>query len=177
MSVIALAAAQTTPPTGRSGFNARPLIMQCFYEGRWFPAGTIISAGRSVNWCYGTYCDTDGNVKHWDNYHCPLPDQKNPQPLFPNIQQTTTTTTTPMPPTTRPPSFWFPTTQSPFSNMGCFYQGNLYWPGQDIFNTRRGPRCFGAYCDWNSKVQHWTDECRYTMPPVQHQVNTPVDRT
>lgn len=178
LCVITLVSGQTTPSP--SSFQSRkngPIIMQCFYEGRWFPAGTIISAGRSVNWCYGTYCDIDGVVKHWDNYNCPLPDQNNPQPPFPNIQQTTTTTTTPLPPTTAQPSFWFPTTQTAFSNLGCFYEGRFYWAGRDIYNKKRGPRCMGAYCDWNSRIQVWQDDCRFTMPPSPHQVNTPIDRT
>lgn len=178
---FALVDCQNAPSLGGANTrrNVGPLITQCFYEGRWFPAGSIISAGRSVNWCYGTYCDTDGTVRHWDDYNCPRPGQNNPQPPFPNFQQpqtTTTTTTTPAPPTTQ--GFWFPTTQSSFANMGCFYQGRFYWPGTDIYNNRRGRRCSGAYCDWNSQVQHWSDDCRYSMmTPPSHQVNTPIDRT
>ena len=175
---ITLVYGQTTPRPGQfsaqHSHNAGPIIMQCFYEGRWFPAGTIISAGRSVSWCYGTYCDIDGTVKHWDDFNCR---QSNSLP-FPNVQQATTPTTTPQPPpTTQQPSYWYPTTQSSFASMGCFYEGRFYWAGADIYNRRRGPTCLGAYCDWNSQVQVWQDDCRYTMPPPQQPANTPIDRT
>lgn len=161
--------------------NVPPVIKQCFYETRWFPAGSIISAGRSGDWCFGSYCDIDGHVKHWDDFNCPPPDRNNPNPPFPNLnklqKQTTTVRPTPaptlLPPTARPtapPTFWFQTTTlAPFNfnfdQMGCFYRGEFYWAGQDIENKRRGRRCMGTYCDFNGVLRHWQDDCRFTVPP------------
>lgn len=164
--------------------NVPPVIKQCFYESRWFPAGTIISAGRSGDWCFGSYCDIDGHVKHWDDYKCPPSDNANPPfPDLNKLRQQTTTTVRPTqpqsvaPPTPRftaPPSFWVQTTtMQPFNfnfnfnfdQMGCFYRGQFYWAGQDIENRRRGRRCMGTYCDFNGVLQHWSDDCRFTVPP------------
>ncbi|XP_045206812.1 uncharacterized protein LOC123559058 [Mercenaria mercenaria] len=166
--------------------NVPPIIKQCFYEGRWFPAGTIVNAGRTGDWCFGSYCDIDGLIKHWDDYNCPPPDKNNPNPPFPDLKKlqqqkqttttTTTTTTTPRPtrpptiaPRTAPAGFWFPTTTQPFNfnfdQMGCFYRGEFYWAGQDIVNRRRGRMCMGTYCDFNGVLRHWRDDCRYTLPP------------
>lgn len=176
---------QRSNNNGSQKRNVRTLITQCFHEGRWFPAGTIISAGRSMDWCYGSFCDINGKVKHWDDYNCPPPSNSKPHPPFPNIlflskqkrTTITTTTTTPPPPQTKPvtdpqptalPAFWFPTTTTApfgdsFSNLGCFYHGEFYWAGQDVVNRRRGRRCFGTYCDFNAMIQHWQDDCRYVM--------------
>lgn len=82
-------------------------------------------------------------------------------PLFPPEQ-----ITAPPPPTTQSSSF--------FDIPGCWYRDRFFWPGSDIFNTRNGNRCMGAYCDWKSQVQHWEDSCGVTIPPPPR---PRVDRT
>ena len=61
-----------------------------------------------------------------------------------------------------------------FDSFGCWYEGRFYWPGSDIYNERRGFQCAGAYCDWQSNVQTWTDNCRATVRPPPRR---PIDRT
>ena len=175
----------------------------CQTAGQWYPAGSIINMGRSDNWCYGSYCAIDGTVKYWDDYNCPLPTAQNPRPEIPenvkneinqikspqtgvsqnqpssgkqqNLFQTQMFGAKPLfPPEqiTPPP---LPTTEANFfDSYGCWYRGRFFWPGTDIYNTRNGFRCVGAYCDWQSKVQHWEDTCRATVPPPPRR---PVDRT
>lgn len=188
---LAVSVAGVPAPVSRSNTSRRvtlsppnipPIVKQCFYEGRWFPAGSIIKAGRSGDWCFGSYCDLDGKVKHWDDYTCPPPDKNNPHPPFPDLnkikQQTTTTAphthapiTIPATPTQKAlPPLWFQTTTMQpfdfnFNEMGCYYRGQYFWAGDDIENKRRGRRCMGVYCDWNGVIQKWNDDCGYTVPP------------
>ncbi|KAL4230776.1 hypothetical protein ACF0H5_011151 [Mactra antiquata] len=49
---------------------------------------------------------------------------------------------------------------------GCFVNGRHYAPGTDIENHRDFGRCYGTYCDFNSKVVSWNDRCRATMSPI-----------
>ena len=70
-----------------------------------------------------------------------------------------------------------PTTEPPLKlfNMNvCWYRDRFFWPGADIFNTRNGNTCRGAYCDWNAKVQHWEDTCTATVAPPPRRR---IDRT
>lgn len=55
--------------------------------------------------------------------------------------------------------------------MGCFVNGRHYAPGTDIENHRDYGRCYGSYCDFNSKVVHWNDRCR-AMPQMSQPTQT-----
>lgn len=122
---------QTISPTSSHG-------KRCFYEGKYYEPLTEISNGRSGDWCYGSYCNHEGKITHWDDFNCPL------------------TITPPPAPTTKPPA----------SDAGCIYQGVWYSPGADIDNYAMYGMCYGTYCDWTSHVVHWEDSCYATVPTV-----------
>ena len=121
----------TKPPTSKG----------CYYKKMWYSPLTEISKGQSGDWCYGTYCNHEGVVVHWDDHRC-----------IQNIQETT-------------PLFTAPPTTVVNPELGCFYKGRWYDPGQDILNSRNMDTCYGSYCDYNSKVVHWEDKCYATVPP------------
>ncbi|KAH3839527.1 hypothetical protein DPMN_112959 [Dreissena polymorpha] len=144
--------ALATGPT--SQLDAKQLPAQCFYEGRWFPANSIINVGRSYTWCYGTFCSASGQVQHWDNYNCPLPDRFNPQPPFPVYQPPATSV--PIQTSRRGKS------DSLYQNhpaYGCYFRRKVYSPGTDILNRKIGQYCLGIYCDWHSNIRTWRDSC------------------
>lgn len=55
----------------------------CLHDNQLYPPGSIINMGRSDNWCYGSYCAKAKQVKHWDDYNCPMPSRDNPSPQIP----------------------------------------------------------------------------------------------
>ena len=111
---------------------------RCFHEGRYHEPLTEISNGRSGDWCYGTYCNHEGKIVHWDDLNCPL-------------------TITPTPAPTKPPQP---------SNAGCIYYGVWYAAGADIDNYVMDGKCHGTYCDWTSHIVHWEDSCYATVPTI-----------
>lgn len=56
-------------------------------------------------------------------------------------------------------------TSGGFSGMGCLHNGRWYAPGADIQNRKDFGRCYGSYCDYNSKVVQWNDRCTGTISP------------
>ena len=111
---------------------------QCYHEGRYHPPSTEISNGRSGDWCYGTYCNHEGKLVHWDDYNCPGTKAQEPTP-------------------TEPPKP---------SDAGCMYYGIWYPAGSDIENYAVHGECHGTYCDWTSNIIHWKDACYATVPNI-----------
>lgn len=116
----------------------------CDFEGQRYPLNSEIYKGedRASNWCYGAYCDTEGEIIYWDDFNC-----------FP--------TTTPSP--TTPPST--PTT-IPF---GCMYNGEFFPPGTEIERgeDRASNWCYGTICDDDGQILHWDNfDCFPTTTPT-----------
>ena len=91
------------------------------------------------DWCYGSYCDYDGYVYHWDKWNC--------------HHSTTSAPTTPLPTTT---------TRRP----GCFFDGKYYEPGSDINRgaDRGSDWCYGSFCDENGNIVQWDNFHCFTTP-------------
>lgn len=72
------------PPTNPPG---------CQVNGQFFAPGSEISRGedREANWCFGTFCDDEGNVLHWDNFYC-YPTTTPPSTTEPSTTPQTATT-------------------------------------------------------------------------------------
>ena len=89
----------TTPPTTLPPTTAPTTMLPgCLHQGKWYPQGKEISRGSDgIGWCYGAFCDEDGDVIMWDDFDC------GPSST---------------PPTTLPPTT-APTTMPP----GCLHQG------------------------------------------------------
>jgi len=155
LSVVAGSPTPTDKPAA-----ATSKVAQCFYGGSWYKAGTIISAGRSFDWCYGSYCDNNGVVQYWDDFSCPNSGDTKTKSPFSSLSSSTST---PSPATVEASR----TQLAPSAiTFGCSYQGRRYQPGEDIFKKKRGRYCFGAYCDWLSKIQTWDMLCEQITPPT-----------
>ncbi|XP_053374795.1 uncharacterized protein LOC128547097 [Mercenaria mercenaria] len=59
---------RTTPPTTIPPTT----IPGCLYNGKYYSLGSTIDKGYDPdsNWCYGTYCDTNGQILHGDDFNC-----------------------------------------------------------------------------------------------------------
>ena len=93
---------------------------------------------ESSNWCYGTYCDQNGNVINWDNFKC----------------KSTTVTPTTTPITTVPTQF------------GCYDDnGKFFNPGEKMSEgyDESSNWCYGTYCDQGGNVINWDNfKCKST---------------
>lgn len=132
------------PPPPQPTTQPRPIIQDCFWEGKYYRPGTDIVRGQHDRWCYVTYCDSQGNIQFWDDYNCP-----------PNSMKPTSGHSagrpgggppTPQPPTA-PPS------------VGCNFEGRYYDVNQEISSHKVGDRCYGTYCSHDSQVIQWDDWC------------------
>lgn len=166
----------------------------CYYKGQFYEPLMEIEKGQTGSWCYGTYCNHEGTVIHWDDHKC----------------STTPTTTEPIKPTqpvaeqagmadiinTARAAGMSMADLNRFASMigmsgssnagtsamgidamgpnnignansgqGCFHNGQWYAPGADIENLRDYGRCYGSYCDYNSNIVHWNNRCTATVPP------------
>ena len=147
----------TTPATTPPPMLTTPL--GCFYNGDWYPPGSEVSRGQDgYGWCFGTYCDYNGQLVPWDDWNC----------------GTTTeppTTIQPIPPTTELPEH---------ADNGCFYNGKWYPPGSDVSRGHDGYGwCFGTYCGYNRQLVAWDDfDCGTTTePPTTIQPIPPTTRS
>ena len=135
----------TTPPTTLPPTTAPTTVPPgCLHQGKWYPQGKEISRGSDgTGWCYGAFCDEDGDVIMWDDFDCGP-------------------STTP-PPTTLPPTT-APTTMPP----GCLHQGKWYSPGVEIYRKSNGNGwCYGAVCGAHGQVQPWDDwNCAEKQDPT-----------
>lgn len=114
----------------------------CLQNGIWYPPSSEISRESDGNgWCYGKYCDHNGQVVAWDDWNC----------------GTVTTTETPSP--TPTPS----TTTTP---LGCLQNGVWYPAGSEISRGSDGEGwCYGEYCTHDGKLQLWDDfNCKTSLP-------------
>ena len=112
----------------------------CLQNGIWYPIGSDISSGSDGNgWCYGEYCDQNGQIVAWDNWNCGTS----------TTAETTTHTTTPTP-----------------TSLGCIQNGIWYPAGSDISSGSDGEGwCYGEYCTHDGKLQLWDDfNCTTTQP-------------
>ena len=110
----------------------------CYYLGELYPANHVISEYNGVYWCFGVYCNANGQVVYWSDSEC-----------FP--------TTSPPPPTTEPPSTTTPTPPPSTTPFGCFYNGEYFPPGREISRGQdRGSNwCFGMYCGEDGQILAW----------------------
>ena len=116
------------PPT-----TTPPMPPGCQYNGQYYPPNSEINKGedRQSNWCYGAFCDGQGQVLHWDDFNC-----------FPTTTLPTTTAPTTTPPTTPPP--------------GCYFHGKYYPLGKISRGQDRGSNwCWGYICGEDGHIIAW----------------------
>lgn len=121
---------RTTPPhttfsptSGQTTPTVPPQPQGCEYEGKFYPPGAEISRGSDGHgWCYGLYCNYDGNTVPWDDFNCG------------SIASPPSSTTAPPPPPT--------TTEQPSTPTGCTHDGKFYPPGE-IRRGKSGKWCGG----------------------------------
>ena len=127
---------QTTPtvPTQPQG---------CEYEEKFYPPGAEISRSSDGHgWCYGLYCNYDGNTVPWDDFDCG------------STTSTPSSTTAPLPTTTEQPS----------TPTGCMHDGKFYPPGE-ISRGKSGNWCGGLICQGNGQIVAWDNwNCGTTTP-------------
>lgn len=115
----------------------------CVFNGKWYKPLMEIEHGQYGDWCYGSYCNHESIIVHWDNHKCG---------------------TSPIPPS----AMEVAQPVNPDPNSGCVYKGKWYAPGTDIDHSQNFGTCSGTYCDFQSNIQHWADRCLHTMaPPTQ----------
>ncbi|CAB4019523.1 Hypothetical predicted protein [Paramuricea clavata] len=143
---------KSTPKTTKPQYSSTPQTTRqsgCEYEGNFYSPGASFGEGTDgEGWCYGLYCDYDGNVIPWDNFECG--------------------TSTPLPSTTAP----FPTTTFPLpttvpKSLGCEVDGKFYSPGEEISSEidKEIGWCYGTYCGEDGNVIPWNDfNCGTTTP-------------
>ncbi|XP_052276615.1 uncharacterized protein LOC127875905 [Dreissena polymorpha] len=230
----------TKPKTTESPVEKRG----CFFDNKWYQPLSEIERGQTGSWCYGSYCNHESMVIHWDDHNCTIsttaPTRSNTgsdvhlfnqlvniaKPLTPSPKSPASLNADLDPatmnqfynqfvalgaPITGDVGMLMPGSQSSgggsnlaslaaldpsllsklqetmgpnlggvgsgaiggpalggSSGPGCFHEGRLYSPGADITNNREYGHCYGTYCDFNSKVVHWSDRCAQTMaPPTQ----------
>lgn len=126
-----------------------PTPVGCYQSGKWFSPGSVISRGSSYGWCYGTYCDDQGNIVSWDDWSCST-----------TAQPTTIPTLHPAYFTTEPPS-------------GCNFRGWLYNLGSEIsIAWSGGGRCHGKRCSDDAQIITWLAfDCKNGKDPFQNKRN------
>ncbi|KAL3880707.1 hypothetical protein ACJMK2_032927 [Sinanodonta woodiana] len=149
-------------PTTAPLFDMTSRGYRCLHQGTWYRPGQEISTGQVLNWCFGSYCDYDGLVKHWDDFHC--------QFSINNSRNNTSAPTTkppvflqPKPPIVRPRTT--PIVPTTTAGMGCEYRGKWYWPGETASYEQISTVCFGYNCDLNSKLVYFEEYCAPTASP------------
>ena len=107
-------------------------LFGCNVGGTFYAPGSEISRheARASNWCYGSYCDSSGQIIHWDNFNC---------------FTTTTTVATTVPLSTI------------LSQSGCYYNGRFYPPNTNLGAPDDRATKYCTKCDENGKLQHWYD--------------------
>ncbi|KAK3577674.1 hypothetical protein CHS0354_018716 [Potamilus streckersoni] len=60
------------------------LPLKCIYDGRYFQPGEEISREKLGSWCFGSYCNEDGDVISWDDWNCNI---ETPTINLPTTQQ------------------------------------------------------------------------------------------
>ena len=148
----------STPATPTPlGDDLRGLDMSspgCLQNGISYPPGSEISRKSNGNgWCYGQYCDQNGQVVVWDDWNC---GQR-------TITETPSATPSPSPtPTTTP------------APLGCLQNGVWYPAGSEISRGSDGESwCFGVYCTHDGSLQLWDDFNCKTSPPTTLPPTTP----
>ena len=124
----------------------------CYANGRVYPPNTEISKGvdHSSNWCYGEYCDSNGQIQNWDNFNC----FTTPSPPPTTVPQTT------VPKTTIPTMF-----SSLVTRKGCYYNGKYYPANTNLGAPDDRATKYCTKCDENGQIQHWYDyDCFRTDP-------------
>eukprot|EP00112_Aurelia_sp_Birch-Aquarium-sp1_P024000 Seg7387.2 transcript_id=Seg7387.2/GoldUCD/mRNA.D3Y31 product="hypothetical protein" protein_id=Seg7387.2/GoldUCD/D3Y31 len=146
-TALPLTTIPTTLPTRRG----------CYENGKFFPPGSDISEGydESSDWCYGSICDTNGEVISWDTWNCKKKSTTPPAATTPPIPTT-------LPDTTLP----FPTTPT-----GCYENGKFYPPGSDMSSgyEESSDWCYGSICSVDGVViswDRWNCKKKTTIPPA-----------
>ena len=122
----------------------------CLQNGIWYPPSSDISRGSDGNeWCYGQYCDQNGQVVVWDDWNCGQRTITETPSATPSPSPTSTTTPTP---------------------VGCLQNDVWYPAGSEISRGSDGEGwCFGVYCTHDGSLQLWDDfNCKTTttLPPT-----------
>lgn len=130
----------TTEPTTTEDTTVPPRIGCHGDDGTFYAPGKDMGSDydEKSNWCYGEYCDMDGNIVNWDNFNCK-------STLPPSTTELPTTTTPTKPPTTIP------------TRLGCHQYGVFYNPGEKISNRYDFDldKCYGTYCDHTGAIVQW----------------------
>ncbi|XP_052794237.1 mucin-5AC-like [Mya arenaria] len=92
----------------------------CMFQGKMYMPLTEIERGQSGSWCFGSYCNHESDIVHWDDHNCTSA-TKTPKPLM-GVETAATTfiTNPPTKPTT--PA----TTTSVISGMDPVLLDQLY---------------------------------------------------
>ena len=149
--------APTQPPTQPKNSpskqqTSRPVVADCFWEGKFYRPGSDIVRGQHDRWCYVTYCDSNGKIQFWDDYNCP------PNSMKPTSSHSSGSGRN--------------GNAGGQKKGGCHHKGMYYEPGQEIDQHNVGERCYGTYCNLESKVVQWEDWCTSgttTMPTTRRQ--------
>lgn len=129
---------------------ANPTPPGCLQNGISYPPGSEISRNSNGNgWCYGQYCDPNGQVVVWDDWNCG------------QLAITETPSATPSPSHTPTPSRSTPTP------LGCLQNGVWYPAGSEISRGTDGKGwCFGVFCTHDGSLQLWDNFNCKTSPPT-----------
>ena len=135
---------QATITTRHTTTPVPATTLGCLEDGIWYPPGFEISRESDGNgWCYGQYCDQNGQVVAWDDWNC---------------GQMTITETPSSTPSTSP---------TPTTPLGCLENDVWYPPGSEMSRGTDGEGwCFGAYCTDDGHIQLWDDFNCKTSPPT-----------
>ena len=142
----------------------------CEYEGKFYFPGERFGEGTDgEGWCYGMYCDHDGNVISWDNFNCGTTTALPPTTVpIPTTSKTTTPPTSTPRTTTAPTTFPEPTTVP--RQLGCEVDGKFYLPGEEISSgiDKDANWCYGSYCSEDGYTIAWDNwNCFTTTIPTE----------
>ena len=156
--------APTVPPTE---YTTIPPY-GCYSNGEIYKPGESISEGYDEysDWCYGQYCDENGNIISWDTWNCKR------QPTLPPTTLPTTAPQTEIPTTEAEPLTIAST---------CRYNSLLYSYGDTVYDKYDGRNnwCYGLYCSNEGHLVYWDKwNCKELTTPsaplLQKMVKTDV---
>ena len=161
----------------RNAYTTIPRRLGCEYEGKFYAPGESFGEGTDgEGWCYGYYCDHDGNKISWDKFNCGT-NTALPTSTFPAMKKLNTTTRNSTPRgTARLTTFSPPATTVPFTPIGCMHEGKFYPPGE-ITQRKEGNWCHGLICDQFGEIIAWDNwNCKsttYSIPTTFPRSSTP----
>ncbi|XP_064614883.1 kielin/chordin-like protein [Liolophura sinensis] len=158
----------------------------CVYEERMYQPGESFGEGKSGNWCYGMFCDNNGEIVAWDDFQC-----GETTPPIPTTEPTTTPRGCYYNGTMYQPGSTIhrdsagcgrfcnqqgqidyyvctrPTPPYTTTPGGCVYEGKIYRTGERFAEGREGNWCYGMYCGEDGQAIPWDNfQCGETTTPI-----------